>query len=438
MKRSYLLFIAVLLCGSAFAQSGSRVVSFQEFNTDTTGTPRIFGNYVYSNGNGGVMLKGRTEPCMNCDYPIVVNQPFDDISIHPASIFCDTAWQYNVTDSARNIYTYSGYNITGILQQNSFFPGVWSNVNLSSCIYDIDNNLTRQTNQNWVSGAWQNLSRDTVTYSLDNQLLSDISLRWDTSYWENSFKSLYTYDGVGNLVQEEYKTWDNATGNWLNDNKRVYYYTSGVLDSDVLYVATHAPSDTTYYENDINRYHFSPSGDTESLVLIDGAGSIFTSENIYDASHNTIERIELNLNAFEEPISSNKWDFHYNSFNQIDREIFYNMDSSGNWVFAGMNKFYYELYTPASTAQISPANNTIAVYPSPTKNLITVKLEWNESKPFSIGIYDMSGRMVKQWTENAANSFAKTLPIPGLAAGNYIIKATNGAEEQTGRFVVGN
>ena len=438
MKSSYLLFIVVLLCSSAFAQSGSRVVSFQEFNTDTTGTPRIFGNYVYSNGNGGQMFIGMIEPCIDCDYPITVIPQYDYTAIHPGCVIFDTAWQITDSDTARTIHTFAGHNISSGLIQNSYAGsgGIWYNNATSAYIYDVYNNILQQTNQVWSSGTWVNADQYIFTYDIANRPISEIYQRWDSTGWNNDFETLYTYNSDGDPIVFEYKNW--ISGNWQKEEKRCYYYTTGTLDSFVRFFAQVIGGDTIYTHENVGYYYYSSAGDTVILNNTYGTDTFFRVINTYDAHKNTTLRAEYALDPTLTGYSSNKWDYSYNANNKLTTEYYYDMDTSGRWAFSGLNRFSYEAYTPAGIKAINEDAGHILVYPSPAQNMVTIKLNWAESLPFSMSIYDNIGRVVRVWKEPAMTSCTKTIVTAGIPNGNYIIKATNGAEEQTGRFVVGN
>ena len=65
------------------------------------------------------------------------------------------------------------------------------------------------------------------------------------------------------------------------------------------------------------------------------------------------------------------------------------------------------------------------VYPNPiTNNQVTVKYDLKSDEMVSIELFDLSGKMIAQLqpnTRQVAGSYQKTLTLPELSAGNYLL-----------------
>ena len=437
MKRSYLFFIVVLLCSSAFAQSGSRLTSFAQFGYDTTigfiDTGRC---YYYSADHGGAIMGYEDDGYeMLCNYPAIPKPGFDlFIGIQGVTNF-DSTWQANSsgTEATTQTFDINGNKTTVLWKHN--VAGTWVIDEGHYYLYDANHNILQYTDTTYTAGVATPKYNYAYTYDTSNRLLTQMIQGVSGGMWQNLFYYLYSYDNSGKLVLIRQQDWVSASLSWEDATEIAYHYQGAILDTSF----SSTSFGSGFIPQTFQTHYFSPGNDTMITNVYGGGDNYLRMTNVYDSRHNKVQYLFKVLDSSVIPYDlTHEYEWAYNSYDQVINEKIFNNDLSGNLLLNAMFRFYYELYTPASTKRISIANNNIAAYPSPTKNLITLKLEWNDSRPFSIGIYDMNGRMVKQWTENAANSFAKTLPIPGLAAGNYIIKATNGAQEQTGRFVVGN
>jgi len=86
-----------------------------------------------------------------------------------------------------------------------------------------------------------------------------------------------------------------------------------------------------------------------------------------------------------------------------------------------ISHYYYELYT-AGIADMKQEAGSLMLYPVPAKNNININMQWNKAQDFVVGIYDIQGRLVRQWGEKATAQYKKTVALNGLAGGSYILK----------------
>lgn len=68
----------------------------------------------------------------------------------------------------------------------------------------------------------------------------------------------------------------------------------------------------------------------------------------------------------------------------------------------------------------------LKVYPIPAKDYLHIQLRWTSAQPFSMGIYDMTGRLLQQWSEGATKNYDQHKPIGGLSAGTYMLRVAAG------------
>ena len=170
----------------------------------------------------------------------------------------------------------------------------------------------------------------------------------------------------------------------------------------------------------------------------------------YDANHNVLTDTTLNWNNAAAAFIYNKLRINsYNTYNQIlvtTTETWNTASSS--WIYrlgtgGGPGnasdiqwRYYYELYSaPTDVKGAVIDNGSMVTFPDPANDLLSVKLNWNEATAFTIGIYDMRGSLVRQWSEPAVQSYVRTIPVSDLAPGFYIIQAGNGRQQQTQQFI---
>jgi hypothetical protein len=71
----------------------------------------------------------------------------------------------------------------------------------------------------------------------------------------------------------------------------------------------------------------------------------------------------------------------------------------------------------------------LKLFPVPAKDYIHIQMQWTNAQPFSMGIYDMSGRLCQQWSEVAIKDYYRKVPTANLPAGVYMLRVA--AEEGT-------
>ncbi len=96
------------------------------------------------------------------------------------------------------------------------------------------------------------------------------------------------------------------------------------------------------------------------------------------------------------------------------------------------------LGTTQGEASTTPAVFALtAVYPNPASSLLTCRLTMPQAGSVSLGLYDISGRLVlSQRMELAGGEQETTLAVGNLAKGIYTVRASSGVESATKRVVV--
>jgi endonuclease/exonuclease/phosphatase family metal-dependent hydrolase len=93
-------------------------------------------------------------------------------------------------------------------------------------------------------------------------------------------------------------------------------------------------------------------------------------------------------------------------------------------------KLTYSLGSPKGASTVSIADVTdykpmLTVYPNPAETILFIKANGIVSKPVSLNLYDLSGRIVKQVIAVTLDKEIASINLSGLAAGVYYLKAVN-------------
>ncbi len=79
------------------------------------------------------------------------------------------------------------------------------------------------------------------------------------------------------------------------------------------------------------------------------------------------------------------------------------------------------------------AQSSIYIYPNPTKGLLRVEINSNgASKPVSLQVYDMSGRMLLQESNVASST---TVDLSNQPAGTYILQLISDTEKNEWKII---
>ncbi len=87
--------------------------------------------------------------------------------------------------------------------------------------YDTNNNLTEVLQQHWwAPGMWYDLYRDTCSYDAKNNRIDSLFQiwDWDNFVWDNWLKWVNTYDANNNRIKQIYQTWIPDESNWMTQS----------------------------------------------------------------------------------------------------------------------------------------------------------------------------------------------------------------------------
>jgi len=474
MKTKLLLsifFCCILLCAHNRADARLRLVRTAEtYSNGTSYVPYDSLTYVYSNYRFG--------------YPLSNSYGWS----YSGSFDTSYSWYYVAASSSyytyyRVIQSYDTHSnmLTMLYQNEDTAHGIWYNLSLTTNTYDANNNITSNMTQYWDTtggsgGVWLNSNKSLKVYDANNNLTSDTTLYWMAGAWTYSQLNINSYDTHNNLLSSQTQYY--AGGTWKNSLKTTYFLNAGYRADSVISYGWDVPStswvasskfvftydvsyniltDTSYLWNTaganwqysyltINTYSGSDMSSTEARLWYASSTSWLNStlaDMTYDGNHNMLTKItkywKSYLSAYVNELKATNT---YNSDNFVTTYTTTSWDTAtSSWIqknfVDAQNRYYYEAYTGLLVNNTSKTSCSLSLYPSPASSYMNVDLKWdNTQEPSVLAIYDMNGKLYKQWQTTPGNSYHASVPVSQLPAGNYILEVQNNKEQTAKQFSI--
>lgn len=447
----------LLLTGGMNAQNASRLIgrsvwkwSGSQWNFDDSA------NYHYSPGKGGGLEELSAEALAYDSSMQVV------------------LYQGNYLPYRKSIQTLNNSNVLQrLMTENNLTTFI--NYRLYDYTYNGNNMRLSDTLKNWNTGnnQWVNQVRRTRTFDGNNNLLSLVIENWDVnnSQWMNVSAFYYAYNG-NNQTDEKSLVWDGGLSQWDSAGWRHYdWNTNNQWDTitNYVYSGTWTPTSQIYFLYDgnnnnteqwsrvwnstLNQYETNMNWQmdydgnnyktTDTAYYWDDVNNAWytsTQNNYwYDGNGNLAKWIVMEYDTANAVYRNISYDtMAYNSFNQgtYTRRLSWNTGTN-DWGQTNDREYYYyyELYT-ASAAHLAKNAGELKLFPSPAMGSVNVDVKWNEPQDFTISIYDMQGRQLRQWSEKATSQYRKNIPLAGMAAGTYLLQVRSKDATTQGRFVI--
>ena len=272
---------------------------------------------------------------------------------------------------------------------------VWNNVSDVLTTFSTANKPLTITRRSWnaISMVFVNQTMTTDSYNSSNQLTMSVVQNWDTTtgIWKNNTADTFLYDGAGNVQNDTHMRWDTATTSWLNLNENLYTYDA----------AHNMKSDTTLNWNN-------------------GAGA-FVYSRLKCYTYNTYNQVLT---------------YTTESWNNTTMSWYYRYTGPANAVDAEY-RYYYQYVPPTGVQQEGNTVSGLNIFPVPAANVLTVSLQMEKAAAMTVVIRNMSGQIVKQWTDkNIQTTHSSTVSIAGLPPGTYMLSTGNGDTQVSRTFVI--
>ncbi|MBZ0100079.1 MAG: T9SS type A sorting domain-containing protein, partial [Taibaiella sp.] len=260
-----------------------------------------------------------------------------------------------------------------------------------------------------------NGSKQKTVYTYNNNLLVE---RIYFTGNGRAYKTLYSYDSNGLLTGELMSGYDSTLSVWDTAGGRNFIYNS----SNQL----------------LQEKRWRDNGYVWLMIDI-----------TYDGSNNRVEDV-IHCDYSRPGLSTGfvkyvRKQYRYNSFGLInDYEVTHWNDSLQAWELAPDSifnasqkvKLEYEVYWPQEVSRINTAKSDVTIFPSPASGFITVKAEDMPGGSLEAIIYDMQGRILRRWTDEADGSYLKTIPVQELPSGTYFLQLTGKDISRNTQFVI--
>jgi hypothetical protein len=444
MKHFLIVLSLLLISWNSYGQTASRLVAFAKYGADTTLPCTDSGGYnSYSHDRGGGIQPsnrfGLSAYPFYYSYPFTMSFPNDFETGHEGVTKFDSAWEQSPTDTDVSVQFFDeNFNIV-YSKCRTLTNGAWQDYAAIRYGYDSKNNLVEEVDSFLLENGRYVVVIDQYTYNASAQLSSFQEIYYNNVDTFSFYRLTYTHNNNGQLTDIYDEEWKWAYQRVNSKSLVQFYYTGSKPDSFHTYYLVPKASGTDTGINRVGKYHFSASGDsiiTNVYFRSSHHGDIlfYSYTSVYDASHNKTMFAWENKNDTFVTGQSQKYGYTYNSFNQVTSEKYYVGDSSGKWKFSKLNRYYYETYEPGPAFKM----NDLELYPSPAKNTITLKLEWDTTSAFTCAIFNIAGQRMMQWDEPAVKLYKKTINLPDLASGNYFIIVNRGRQKLVKRFVINN
>lgn len=293
--------------------------------------------------------------------------------------------------------------------------------------------------QVWTGTGWMTVSKNVYAYYPNNKLQSDQYLLWDTMtlHYNANMQKNYFYDlATNNLINET--DVDLSSGAPVNTNQYAYIY----VGTDLLTKTYTKWNGSIWVNNSLwtNTYDTTDNKISQQYQTWNDTSMAWVNVTLALYSNFTGKLPQTEVDKVWNPLSSGSWDYAtqvtntYNSYKQLttSTSISYDISIPG-WEYKlndPMTRYYYGPYSNVSSVKNVVNNNGDAnVYPVPAQGMLHVDIKWNEAQAATIAIYDMSGKVVRQWNAPYGTEYRSGVSVDGMAAGVYTIRIS-GTEGQ--------
>ncbi|MBS1772301.1 MAG: T9SS type A sorting domain-containing protein [Bacteroidetes bacterium] len=245
-------------------------------------------------------------------------------------------------------------------------------------------------------------------YNSSGQLTQILS----TNYYYG--KQDYSYNSSGQLIS--ISSYAKSGSAWVLANRFSYTYTSaGNIDVEIREFNPFGKTPISNFSK--KEYSYDASNKVTSYI--------YHGWNISNSSWDTLYRYDYTYNSADlmSTIESRYW---------INGSWDYYNDTSSS---SSRLTFIYEPNWPTNINE-QTADASIKLYPSPSSAFIRIEIDKVFTQDFKAAIYDIQGRVVRQWTEPKTNTYSRTIPLTELPNGSYILKLSTQEGELTKQFQV--
>jgi hypothetical protein len=261
----------------------------------------------------------------------------------------------------------------------------------------------------------------------------------DKNFFDTT-KRTYTYihpafSKLRMIIEEKTERWDNSS---YNAELKTYEYNNSrqLIKATTWEYNTSGKFDKLF---GVDSNIYTGAGDLVLAYRKYADGSIYSDSNAYDGNHNIIfkERRALSggylsryytttsYNKYNQPVEQRNYDWHNTTQTWLkSNSIYYSL-------------FTYEEFTPTEVEQF---NNSLigelTIYPNPASHSLRLTISTQQLQAARLAIYDINGRLLRQWNEDLTGTTERIIPVGDLANGNYILQLTTPDGKTVKQFTI--
>lgn len=364
------------------------------------------------------------------------------IASHTTQQYKSVAWR----NSQQFVYKYTPANSYDTVWANRWDTtnALWKTTRIYKYKYDIRGRIDsvywlKPSGSSWVTEAVDAYHyTDTMLTKHTLDVWNDTLVQWDRWQLET-----WHYDQTtGKTDTYELHTIDIPTITLQPERKEVYVYDALKRVAGLWKYYWFKISQSW---QGLNEYYYSYNSHNDVTEEVKNYWDLFAqmwgplskTYYYYDPSFNITDIIEK---QFDYPIfkdhSRKSWLYNSSGLPTVRRNFVWN-DMWVAWLPEKSNNsqvlYYYEKYN--GIANVAEPQEAL-LYPNPATGSVSLRVNWKQQQPVSILLHDMQGRLVRQWYQQAANTYS--LQLHGIQAGQYILRAANGSEEMTKLLIIAN
>jgi hypothetical protein len=435
MKLKYFLLGALLIPTLGHAQSSAKLIGLTHSTYSGSSFVPVDSSWLsYSNGRGSDVSTN------NAFYPSLQMTPTGQ-----AGTFNYDTWATGTYDSAMTWnmtgqHTQAFDSASGMLLSDTYSmpdSSGWKDVSRVNYEYDSMGTLLAQVSQNKMDSTWENVMRYAYTYDPAHNITSITMLTWNASMWNNTSKNVYYYNFLNKVTSSLVQTWNDSSASWMNSEHYIYYsHDNNVTVDSVYYQQMMAPNWMT-----ITKEVYANDGNNDAIAHwhYDNGMLMWGDSTTYNGMHSkTMQLHQVWDTTSMMLVRTKQYNWAYNAWNQPTTYISSTWDASGFWTYNNtdmMTAYYYMTDTSLHVAQVANVAD-VQLYPVPAQNVMNLDLNWNEPQTFTVAIFDVQGRIMRQWAEPATATYSKSIPVMDLANGNYFISIRSKAGNIARQFTV--
>ena len=333
---------------------------------------------------------------------LLVEQVFSTVQNNVLTPVVKTLLNYNTQDQVSSI-TNLWYDVAAATYWNS---------NKTDYIRDVNGNVTEELFFNYNGGSWQLNGKMVYVYTgnVVTEMINQTTMNNGITF-DNSAKQTYAYDQNGNPIEQIFLVWNN--GAWDQLNKSTYAYDASNNCIQIL-------------SYNINGQNWDESFKED--MVYNGTNDITLYESFMKQGSNWSPQYKM-ANTYDLPllqVLNVPSDYKYNS--KIDIQEIYEPVGTV-WSLLKTDNYFYTTETGTNGLGNS-AFNQVKVYPNPSADMITL----SELAPNAL--VSLSDVLGKQLMLVVADGTELSIPVSELAAGQYLLTITNGAERLEKKIIV--